>query len=88
MDKASSHMIKPTSAYLAKKESERRIKSRLFEEIPVKSPDGSPIDFYTSSSLKRALGKWHQRTLNGVWETAQEEGSKICMTVLRKSLLT
>ena len=45
MDKASCHTSTSTTAYLAKKESETGIKCIPLDEIPVKSPDASPMDF-------------------------------------------
>ncbi|GFV28074.1 hypothetical protein TNCV_187501 [Trichonephila clavipes] len=38
--------------------------------------------------LKRALGKRHPKTLNGLSKAVQEEESKIGTTVRRKSLLS
>ncbi len=54
MDKASSQTSKSTAAYLPNKESEIGIKCILFNEIPVKPPDTSPIDFCAFSLLKQA----------------------------------
>ncbi|GFV17723.1 hypothetical protein TNCV_4407571 [Trichonephila clavipes] len=48
-DKASSHMSK---SYLAKKDSETGIKCIKFDEIPVKSSEASPTDFYAFNLLK------------------------------------
>ncbi|GFW80550.1 uncharacterized protein TNCV_2416521 [Trichonephila clavipes] len=45
MDKASSHTSKSTAAYLAKKESETGIKCIRFDEMHVKSPYASAMDF-------------------------------------------
>ncbi|GFS61480.1 uncharacterized protein TNCV_4312031 [Trichonephila clavipes] len=88
MDKSSSHMSKSTAAYSAKKESETGINCIIFDETHVKSPCVSEMDFCAFALLKRALGKWHPRPLNGLWKTIQEELSKICIIVLIKSLLS
>ncbi|GFW37488.1 uncharacterized protein TNCV_860951 [Trichonephila clavipes] len=88
MHKTFSHMSKSTTAYLAKKESETGIKCIPFDEVRVKSPYASAMDFCVLGLLKRALGKRYTRTMNGLWKTVQEEWSKICMTVLRKNLLS
>ncbi|GFW30033.1 uncharacterized protein TNCV_1593511 [Trichonephila clavipes] len=71
-----------------KKELKRGIKCILFDEILVKSSDSSSIDFCAFGLLKRALGKRHPRTLNGLRQTIQAEVNKIGLTVLRKSLLS
>ena len=57
MDKSSSHMSKSTTTYLAKKEPETRIKCISFDEISVKWPEASPMDFCAFDLLKRTLGK-------------------------------
>ncbi|GFW72305.1 uncharacterized protein TNCV_703421 [Trichonephila clavipes] len=64
MDKASSHLSRSTAGYLANKESKTGIKCILFDEIRVKSPHASAVDFCAFGILKRALGKRHPRTLN------------------------
>ena len=55
MDKARSHTSKSTVAYLAKEESEIGMKFIPFNDIPIESPDVSPMDFCTFGSFKRAL---------------------------------
>ena len=67
MDKAFSHTSKSTTAYLGKKDIERVIKWIPLDEILLKPPDASPMDFGAFGLLKRSLGKWHPKTLNGVW---------------------
>ncbi|GFS87476.1 uncharacterized protein TNCV_207871 [Trichonephila clavipes] len=87
-DKASSRTSKSKAAYSTNKESETEIRCIPFGEIPVKSPDASPMDFSAFCLLKRALGKEHPKTLNGLWKMVQDEWNKICMAVLIKSLLS
>ncbi|GFX06191.1 transposable element Tcb1 transposase [Trichonephila clavipes] len=62
MDKTSSHPSKSTAAHLAKKESKPEIKCIPLNEILVKSPDASSIDFSSFVLVKRTLGKWYPRT--------------------------
>ncbi|GFT97619.1 RNase H domain-containing protein [Trichonephila clavipes] len=56
IDKASSNTSKSTTAKIAKKHSETGIKCTSFDEIPVKSLETSPLDFWAFGLLKRALG--------------------------------
>ena len=72
-DKASSHTSKSTTAYLVKKESKTGIKCIPLNEIPVKLPDASSMDFCAFVLLKRDFGKRHPKTLNGLWKTVQKE---------------
>ncbi|GFU83606.1 uncharacterized protein TNCV_1886411 [Trichonephila clavipes] len=88
MSKASSYTSKSTATYLPKKESETGIMFFLFDKIPVKSPDTSSMEFCAFGLIKPALGKRHTRTLNGLWGTVQDGGSRIGITVQRKSLLS
>ncbi|GFV68801.1 uncharacterized protein TNCV_1969731 [Trichonephila clavipes] len=46
------------------------------------------MDFCALGLLKRSLRKRHPRTLNALRKPVPEEWTKICMTVLRKSLLS
>ncbi|GFV96414.1 uncharacterized protein TNCV_2869911 [Trichonephila clavipes] len=82
MDKAPSRTFKLTAAYLAKEESETRIKCIPFDEIRIKSPYLSAMDFCAFGLLKRALGKRHPRTPKRLWKMVQKEWSEICMTIL------
>ncbi|GFW86040.1 hypothetical protein TNCV_1968481 [Trichonephila clavipes] len=62
MEKASNHKSKSTAAYLAKKDTETVIKCFPFDEIRVKSPYASVMNFCAFGLLKRTLEKWHLRT--------------------------
>ncbi len=68
MGKFSSHTSKWTAAYLAKKESETRIKYIPSNEIPVKSFDTSSMDFCTFDLLKREFGKMASKNIKGTLE--------------------
>ncbi|GFS83785.1 uncharacterized protein TNCV_611151 [Trichonephila clavipes] len=66
INQSSSHTSKSAVVYLAKKESEAGIKCTPLDEIHVKSPDASPLDFCAFVLLKRALGKRQPKPLNGL----------------------
>ncbi|UYV77146.1 hypothetical protein LAZ67_14003441, partial [Cordylochernes scorpioides] len=55
---------------------------------PVKSPDLVPMDFCIFGCLKRALGKRHPRTIEGLWKVVKEEWDLLSMTMIRKCLLS
>lgn len=86
-DKASSHTSASTRVFLRRMEEETGIHSIPFEEIPVKSPDASPMDFCAFGLLKRAMGTRRPRTLQGLWKVCQEEWLNLDMEVLRSALL-
>ena len=86
-DKASSHTSASTRHFLGEMERETGIHSIPFSDIPVKSPDASPMDFCAFGLLKRALGSRRPRTLTGLWKVCQEEWNKLDTLVLRRSLL-
>ena len=75
-DKASSHTANLTTAYLVKMESELGISFINKDEIPVKTPDGSPLDFFGFGYLKQTL-LTRVRTLTVIWKLAQEVWSEI-----------
>jgi len=86
-DKASSHTAASTRLYMEQMQDETGIHSIPFDDIPVKSPDASPMDFCAFGLLKRALGSRRPRTLSGLWKICQEEWLRIDIGVLRASLL-
>lgn len=86
-DKASSHTSRSTATHLATLEQETGIRSIPFTDIPVKSPDASPMDFCAFGLLKRALGSRRPRSLGGLWKACKEEWAAIDMNSLRLSLL-
>ncbi|GFW34065.1 hypothetical protein TNCV_287491 [Trichonephila clavipes] len=87
MGQACCSTSKSNAIYIAKKASETRIKCIPFDAIRVKSLYDSALDLCAVGLLKRALGKKHPRTLNGLRKTVEEEWSKMGKKVLRKSLL-
>ena len=60
-DKASSHTSALTSTYLEEKKIDLSYLNK--EDIPVKCPDGSPLDFFGFGFLKQKLEKRNARTL-------------------------
>ena len=76
-DKASSHTANATTKYLDEVKEELGITYITNEDIPVKTPDGSPLDFYGFGFLKQQLLKRRAITLDGVWKIAQEVWSTI-----------
>jgi len=45
--------------------------------MPVKSPDGSPMDFIVFDYLKQAIAKRRATTLTGLWKILKEEWLKV-----------
>jgi [histone H3]-lysine36 N-dimethyltransferase SETMAR len=76
-DAASSHTAKKTVDY------GKRVKENFGptlisnQEIPVKSPDISPMDFFGFGFLKQKLFQRRATTLNGVWKSLNEEWNKV-----------
>ena len=76
-EKASSHTADLTSTYLEEKKRDLGISYLNKEDIPVKCPDGSPLDFFGFGFLKQKLEKRNARTLEGVWKLSKEIWSTI-----------
>jgi [histone H3]-lysine36 N-dimethyltransferase SETMAR len=76
-DKATSHTANLTTAYLEKLKVELGINYLAKEDIPVKSPDASPLDFFGFGYLKQKLTMRRATTLEGVWKLSQEVWSDI-----------
>ena len=83
-DKASSHTANLTIAFLEEMKSKFGISYLEKEDIPVKAPDASPLDFYGFGYLKQELLKRRARTLDGVWKLSQEIWSKITVPKIEK----
>lgn len=86
-DKASSHTARSTVNYLQQMETETGISAIPYSDIPVKSPDASPMDFCGFGLLKRGLGDRRPRTLDGLWKACQQVWNAIPLPVLQRSLL-
>lgn len=87
MDKASSHTSRSTQRFLQQMATDTGIQAIPFQDIPVKSPDASPMDFCGFGLLKRALASRRVTTVRGLWKACQEEWLKIPLPVLQRSLL-
>lgn len=86
-DKASSHTARTTQDYCRRMQEQTGIQTIPYSEIPVKSPDASPMDFCGFGLLKSGLGKQRPRTLDGLWKTCKRVWNAIPLPVLQRSLL-
>ncbi|UYV63313.1 hypothetical protein LAZ67_2003719 [Cordylochernes scorpioides] len=87
-DSATSHTSSSTQAYLEDLRQRTGINTIPKNRTPVKSPDLAPMDFCIFGCLKRALGKRHPRTIEGLWKVVKEEWDLLSMTMIRKCLLS
>lgn len=69
-DAASSHTAKLTQDYTKDLHAKLGIKIISNSEIPVKSPDVSPMDFFGFGYLKRKMFTRRPKILEGVWKTS------------------
>lgn len=76
-DAASSHTANITTQYAVELKQKLGITIIPKQEIPVKSPDASPMDFYGFGMLKQALFKRRATTLNGLCKVLDDEWSKV-----------
>ena len=83
-DKSTSHTAHLTTTYLKQLQSEIGIKYIERNDIPVKSPDASPLDFFGFGYLKQQLSKRRPRTLDGVWKICQEIWNNIDYKMIQK----
>jgi hypothetical protein len=79
-DKASSHTCNITQRYLEEASAKFGIRYIKNSRIMVKSPDGSPLDFYGFGNLKQKLYSTKVTTLNGLWKKAKEIWNSISKT--------
>lgn len=86
-DKASSHTAIFTQAYLTNLKSKYGINFLAKQDIPVKGPDISPLDFFGFGFLKQKAKKCKATTLDGLWRFWQKTWSGIdaqkCLQVFR-----
>jgi hypothetical protein len=76
-DKATSHTAKKTVHYANGVRENFGPTLISNQEIPVKSPDIAPLDFFGFGFLKQALFQRRSTTLNGVWKSLNEEWNKV-----------
>ena len=67
-DKTTNHSLKTTTAVWDKNEN---IEYILFQRIPAKSPDFSPVDYCAFNLLKRALSKSKFIMIDGLWKNVE-----------------
>jgi histone-lysine N-methyltransferase SETMAR len=83
-DKASSHTARKTMAYLEEISSKLGITFIKNSDIPVKSPDASPMDFFAFGYLKQRLLKRRASTRDGLWKVLREEWSTISLEQVKR----
>lgn len=83
-DKATVHTAEFTKQYLEKIRQEAGISYIAKEDIPVKAPDASPLDFFGFGYLKQRLQSRRAKTLEGIWKVAKEEWSTIDTEMVKK----
>lgn len=76
-DAATAHTAKITAAYAEEVKQKYGITIIRKEDIPVKSPDASPMDFFGFGYLKQRLFRRKASTLDGLWKVLQEEWNKV-----------
>ncbi len=76
-DMASSHTTNNTTLYLEDLRLRTGMNYIAKENIPVKSPDISPMDFFGFGYLKQAQFHQKARMLNGFWKAVEEEWVKV-----------
>lgn len=82
-DKATSHTADLTTEYLDELKADIGITYLEKQDIPVKAPDASPLDFFGFGYLKQRLGQRNAKTLNGIWKAAREEWSLIDLKMIQ-----
>lgn len=83
-DAASSHTARLTTQYANEVKNKWGIKIIENKDIPVKSPDASPMDFFGFGHLKQKLFRSKATTLDGVWKVLQREWNKVPIETVHK----
>jgi len=83
-DMSSVHTSIGTMAYLAQLSRDIGISYLKENEMIVKGPDASPLDFYGFGFLKQQLRKSRCTTLEGTWKKSQEIWNTITTETIRK----
>ncbi|UYV79179.1 K02A2.6-like [Cordylochernes scorpioides] len=83
-DKASSHTSNKTQQFLQEMKDTLGLNFIRNSDIPVKSPDASPLDFYGFGMLKRRLFNRRPKTEAGLWKAAQEEWSNVSLSKVKE----
>ncbi|UYV69252.1 IKK1 [Cordylochernes scorpioides] len=83
-DKASSHTSNKTQQFLQEMKDTLGPNFIRNSDIPVKSPDASPLDFYGFGMLKQRLFNRRPKTEAGLWKAAQEEWSNVSLSKVKE----
>jgi len=83
-DQASSHVSRETEAYAEDLKSRLGITILKKSEIPVKSPDISPMDFFGFGYLKQRLFSRKPKTLRRLWKVIKEDWSRITPSMVQR----
>ncbi|UYV61587.1 hypothetical protein LAZ67_1005417 [Cordylochernes scorpioides] len=83
-DKASSHTSNKTQQFLQEMKDTLGLNFIRNSDIPVKSPDASPLDFYGFGMLKKRLFNRRPKTEAGPWKAAQEEWSNVSLSKVKE----
>jgi len=83
-DRATSHTSRSTRSFIEEKQREMGINVIETKNIPVRSPDVAPLDFYCFGMLKQRLFKRRPTTLDGLWNVLKDEWSKITVPDVKK----
>jgi len=82
-DKASSHTSHLAAHYLEMMRSQHGLTFLSKEDIPVKGPDISPLDFYGFGFLKQKSKKCRATTLQGLWLHCKKVWSEVTPEICR-----
>lgn len=83
-DAASSHTARLTAAYAQEVKEKFGMTIIAKEDIPVKSPDASPMDFFGFGYLKQRLYRRKVKTMDGLWKALREEWGKVTPEMAQK----
>ncbi|UYV65595.1 syd-1 [Cordylochernes scorpioides] len=83
-DKASSHTSNKTQQFLQEMKDTLGLNFIRNSDIPVKSPDASPLDFYGFGMLKQRLFNRRPETEAELWKAAQEEWSNVSLSKVKE----
>ena len=84
-DKTSSHTAQKTQDYWRMVKANYGVTVLKNKEIPVKSPDASPMDFFGFQYLKRQLFGCRPTTVEGVWNLLRTVWSKVDLPLITRT---
>ena len=82
-DKATSHTSKYTTEYLDKCPQKYGLKYLKKYDIPVKSPDCSPCDFFSFGYFKQKLKYYNANSLNKLWNACKKVWKTITLVMVQ-----